>query len=780
MLSVLSAKSYPGIITETTNFYFVGNNTIIDSFDSSDPHHSDWQTQIKIGGTNLFGTYPTNPMASSFGAPDYATEPYKRKDNAFIGTSGTALTVLNAYLAGYMDTASGGTNSCGNNGIVGDVTYVFNADGTIRSDNTDTIQSGHALNDMPTTFPNATLPAVTWTNLTRSTPTNYVISQTGYWAITNNINGSTGDTHSPVHLSIICKATNAVLWIPTGIDYYYYGDSIITVQSNCNLTIYVGSTNIDPVYNDGRLYLWGSTSNCNQYAAALIIRGLPSCNIIHLEVPGPIAGCIYAPQAAMDFGGGADKYDFIGALTVSNLYVGARLDFHYDEAVGSLFPKLITASPTNRAVSAGSNTTFTVSTTPGSAVAYRWFFNQTNLIALQTNFAGSATNVSLTLTNVQSTNAGNYSVVLSNLAGIYSPLTSSIAVLTVATETPPAIIIQPTNQTVLAGSNVTFTVVASGSPPLSYQWMQWFGPWAEMSGQTNSSLTLTNVTLSQSGSQYMVRVSNTVAVVSSSTAVLTVVGNPAILIQPTNQTVLVGSNATFSVVASGTAPLNYQWAFFTGAGWLPLSGETNSSFTLTNVQETRIYMVLVSNTVGAVQSSNAVLTVLAGPPPVILTQPGNQYVHVGDTATFSVTVTGASPFSYRWFSYQWAGPWYETGTTNTPTWTISSVHAINTGIYHVIVTNAFGCVTSSWAHLVVYTNLPAIDTANIFTQGGFQIHITGDPGLSCAVQSSTNFFDWMPLYTNFPSFYFTDVTSNLFPYRFYRVAVVPWPPFDRP
>jgi hypothetical protein len=81
---------------------------------------------------------------------------------------------------------------------------------------------------------------------------------------------------------------------------------------------------------------------------------------------------------------------------------------------------------------------------------------------------------------------------------------------------------------------------------------------------------------------------------------------PTIATQPTNQTVGVGSPATFTVAAGGTPPLSYQWSFDGAA----ISGATNTSFTVASVQLTNAgtYSVVVGNSVGSTASSNAVLS----------------------------------------------------------------------------------------------------------------------------------------------------------------------------
>ena len=86
---------------------------------------------------------------------------------------------------------------------------------------------------------------------------------------------------------------------------------------------------------------------------------------------------------------------------------------------------------------------------------------------------------------------------------------------------------------------------------------------------------------------------------------------PFIITQPTNETVVVGQSASFTVLAGGTPPLSYQWRFNT----TNIVGATNATLNLPNAQFTNagIYAVLVSNVVNSILSSNAVLSFI--PPP---------------------------------------------------------------------------------------------------------------------------------------------------------------------
>ena len=167
---------------------------------------------------------------------------------------------------------------------------------------------------------------------------------------------------------------------------------------------------------------------------------------------------------------------------------------------------------------------------------------------------------------------------------------------------------QPANQAVTIGGAASFSVTASGTPPLSYQWN--FNT-TNIMGATNATLILTNVQMSQAG-HYAVAVTNLYGSVTSSNAVLAVGTSPTIITQPAGQSFALGCDATFNVHAEGTKPLSYQWEF-DGAN---LVGDTNTSLTLANVQTSNFgsYSVVVANLFGSVTSSPALLAL--GHPPM--------------------------------------------------------------------------------------------------------------------------------------------------------------------
>jgi len=233
--------------------------------------------------------------------------------------------------------------------------------------------------------------------------------------------------------------------------------------------------------------------------------------------------------------------------------------------------------------------------TPGASQTKRWGIGQSS-----SGGAGSTESVSSAGTASASWTASSSSQLALSVAA-FAPSTGGA--------TAPTITTQPASQTVTAGSSVTFSVVASGTAPLSYQW-KFNG--ANISGATSSSFTIASAQSANAGS-YTVTVSNSAGSVTSAAATLTVNSSPVaptITTQPASQTVTAGSSVTFSVVASGTAPLSYQWKF-NGAN---ISGATSSSFTIASAQSANAgsYTVTVSNSAGSVTSAAATLTVNSG------------------------------------------------------------------------------------------------------------------------------------------------------------------------
>jgi hypothetical protein len=176
--------------------------------------------------------------------------------------------------------------------------------------------------------------------------------------------------------------------------------------------------------------------------------------------------------------------------------------------------------------------------------------------------------------------------------------------------TAPTIVAQPVSQAVNVGNTATFTVTAGGSGPFTYQW---FENGVAVAGATSSTYTTPVLAVTDNGEQYSVSVTSNGGSTSSTAAMLTVnteapAAGPTITTEPSNQTANVGSTATFTVTASGTAPFAYQW-FLNGAA---VSGATSASYStpvLAAANNGGQYSVTVTNSNGTVTSTAAILTI---------------------------------------------------------------------------------------------------------------------------------------------------------------------------
>ena len=173
-----------------------------------------------------------------------------------------------------------------------------------------------------------------------------------------------------------------------------------------------------------------------------------------------------------------------------------------------------------------------------------------------------------------------------------------------STPTAPTITTQPANQSVKAGEPATFSVVASGSATLTYQWKK---NGNDITGATSSTYTTQPTSIGDSGTVFTVVIGNSAGTVTSSNASLAVLDAPAITTQPLAQTVDPGQTATFSVTATGTS-LSYQWR----KNGTDISGANSNTYTTpaTNIGDQGAqFSVVVRNVQGNVTSNNAILTV---------------------------------------------------------------------------------------------------------------------------------------------------------------------------
>jgi polygalacturonase len=202
-------------------------------------------------------------------------------------------------------------------------------------------------------------------------------------------------------------------------------------------------------------------------------------------------------------------------------------------------PPTINTQPVGLTVIPGQSATFTVEADGSQPLYYHWYHNAAN-----TPVAG-ANSATLTLTNVQPGDAGNYFVVVSNVA---ASVTSSNALLTVNTNpVAPVFILQPASVTAREQGNASFTGAAVGTAPISYQWN--FND-APISGATSNTLIFSVLQLTNAGN-YTLVAANDIGATTSSVAVLTVVPIiPPLPFINTNNIVNV-TNSNFGAVGDG-------------------------------------------------------------------------------------------------------------------------------------------------------------------------------------------------------------------------------------
>jgi Putative Ig domain/Immunoglobulin domain/Immunoglobulin I-set domain len=302
--------------------------------------------------------------------------------------------------------------------------------------------------------------------------------------------------------------------------------------------------------------------------------------------------------------------------------------------------------------------------------------------------------------------AGGYPFTITAANGIL-PNATQYFTLTVnaAPQTPPAVTAHPTSQTVTAGQTATFTSAASGSPTPTVQWQLNTGStWSNITGATSTNYTTPATTTAMSGYQYRAVFTNSAGSATSNAATLTVDPPPvapSITTQPANQTVTAGQTATFSVVATGTAPLSYQWR----KNGADIPGASTASYTTpatTTADSGSTFSVVVQNSAGSVTSNNATLTVNPAPTaPAVTTHPSNQTVTAGQTATFTSAASGNPTPTVQWQLNTGAGWSNITGAISTNYTTPATTTAMNGYQYRAVFTNSAGSATSNAATLTV-------------------------------------------------------------------------------
>ena len=366
----------------------------------------------------------------------------------------------------------------------------------------------------------------------------------------------------------------------------------------------------------------------------------------------------------------------------------------------SLVPVIISQpTPASRMVNADANATFTATAMGTQPISYQWRLNGVPVVGNPT-----ANNPTLIVSGAHPMHLGSYTLKVTDLFGTVfsSPATLGM------NGYPIAITTQPNNATVNNGTAASFSVVVNNNAtynlqPFTYKWYRNNGTTTLLSNNATAlatnTLTVSPATPADIGAYYVVvsdRYYNTIyeSNATSSNATLSISDYPIVInTHPSNQTITsYPSNATFTVAATGVAPITYQWYKNNGTTTL-LAGEISSTLIVVNATpaDTGVYYVIVKDGFAATSyetnatSNNATLS-FPNYPLTITTHPSNATVTVGNNATFTVIANGTTPITYQWYK--------DNGTVtavggNSATLSVNNATFSDAGTYYVIARDGF-------------------------------------------------------------------------------------------
>lgn len=273
-------------------------------------------------------------------------------------------------------------------------------------------------------------------------------------------------------------------------------------------------------------------------------------------------------------------------------------------------PPVITQSPTDLTVTAGSSAVFAALATGIGPLSYQWFFNTNTPLTI-------ATNTTLSLSNVAPAQAGAYLVVASNP---YGSSTSSVALLTVNVSTPGT-------RVYLQNQAAGFALAATNTPGNAFQVfattnLDKSASWTLIGGgiiASNGSILFTDTNSSNFPRRFY------------RLGFSTLNASPPVITQPpSSRSVLAGKTATLNGSAVSQGGMGYQWYFGTN----PLVGATNSWLTIAGTSPTQMlyYYFVASNAFGSTTSPIASVAVI--PPPNLKASPSPSGISlVGNAVT---------------------------------------------------------------------------------------------------------------------------------------------------
>lgn len=266
------------------------------------------------------------------------------------------------------------------------------------------------------------------------------------------------------------------------------------------------------------------------------------------------------------------------------------------------------------------------------------------------------------------------------------------------TTAPPLIISQPRDAQVPLGQSATFSVSVDTTGQIPFT-LQWYRDDVAIEGATTSQLLLHAVSEADDAARFHVVATNRFGSVVSRTARVMRPDTFVITRQPQSLSVDAGTTATFSVDVNNRRDVHYMWrrnGTMVPTAFPRLSAQ-HTTGVLTASDSGTIFDVVITSPQGQQLISEAVSLTVVDNPPVILTHPQPQRLTVGQNAVFHVTVTGGQPLSFQWYRDGLPIP-----DQNFPSLSVPILSLADQGsVFHIVVTNKHGSVTSSTAALTV-------------------------------------------------------------------------------
>lgn len=368
------------------------------------------------------------------------------------------------------------------------------------------------------------------------------------------------------------------------------------------------------------------------------------------------------------------------------------------EEAGARAPEIVT-EPADQAVREGEPATFTATFAAAPAPTLQWERadpSSTGWVVI----AGATAAAYTTPPATSSDHGARYRVRATNPGGTSA---SSAAGLTVwwlhLNESPIDVTVAP-------GTDALFQAVFDANPPPGMQWeiRRPAGAWEAIAGATSPSYTFSAPALSDDGTRFRVAAENAFGVVQSAEATLTVISAPVITLEPSDQVVNEGGQATFAAGCIGLPAPALQWerAAPGTTTWVAIAGATASSYTTPAAGTGDLgarYRLVATNAYGTATSRAAGLTVRWLH---LLASPIDFTVAAGTDATFQVAFDANPPAALQWQSAAPGGPWLDVAGATSSSYTFRAPVLADDGTrFRAIGANASGSLASAEATLTV-------------------------------------------------------------------------------